>query len=96
MSLRSRSDLRSRPLAREIEILPGQEALVTLEDVGGPLIKLGGSRGPEIVCPVCEVSRPFMDFTQLRISEKHARYVLPVFRCPTHGCRHVFALNPNP
>jgi hypothetical protein len=97
VSRQRRLGLRSRPLAQEIEVTPAEvDLLVLTEDTGGPLIRLGGKRGPEIACPVCEIFRPFMDFIQLRISEKHSRYVLPVFRCPTIGCRHVFALNPNP
>jgi hypothetical protein len=88
---------RARGVAREAETSPDLEDIAgSLDDGHGPLIRLGGSRGPEIVCPVCEVPRPFMQYTPLRISQKHARYVLPVFRCPTVGCRHVFALNPNP
>ena len=93
----SRSVLRSRPLAQGQEVSTSeQDLLISVEETGGPLISPSGPFGPEIRCPVCETLRPFMQYTQLLIAEKYARYVLPVFRCPTPGCRHVFALNPNP
>jgi len=98
MSHPARSVQRSRRLAQGEEITPNESEVRSLleEDDPGPLIRPVGQFGPEIKCPVCEVSRPFMQFTQLKISRRYARYVLSVYRCPTPECRHVFALNPNP